>query len=179
MTTFTKYLIVISFFVFPASSWAAEPIQFELQGDKLEIPTDGRTWNEAVRNEGATKGSVEYVLPDEKVDNWSELVTINYFLGLEGEDLITRFISFTKDGLYKQCADVKWEELEKKQDSVVYTWTAQNCKGWSDQTEVARAVKSAQGLYVLHYASKKVPMPADKRAVWVKLFTKATIKSSS
>jgi hypothetical protein len=117
-------------------------------------------------------------LPGENVQQWSELVTINYFLGLQGGDLLERFVNFTKDGLHKQCANVKWEELAKKPDGVVYAWTAQQCENfWPDQGEVARVIKGKQGLYVLHYANKKVPTPQEQRAAWFSLLSKAEIKS--
>jgi hypothetical protein len=159
---------------------AAEPIRFEFSGEKIEIKTDGRKWEEGFRDDAGTKGLVEYVIAGETVKDWSELVTVNYFQGLEGADLMDRFVTFTKQGLYKQCGAVKWEDLATKKDGVIYAWTAQQCQGgWPDQTEVARVIKGKKGLYVLHYATKKVPMPKENRSAWFSLLGKADIKSPS
>lgn len=169
------FLFSLTFFAVVPLSHAAAPIHFEFQGEHIEIPTDGRTWSEGFRNDTGSKGIIEYVLPGEKVDNWSELVTINYFQGLEQNGIIERFLGFTKDGLHKQCADVKWEDLGKKDDGAIYAWTAKNCKGWSDQSEIARVINGTKGLYVVHYATKKVPVPQEKRAAWYSLFNKTKI----
>ena len=159
---------------------AAEPIEFELEGEKIEIPTDSRAWGEGSRNSAGNKGVVEYVLPGEDVKNWTELVSINYFQGLEETGLLERFLKFTKDGLQTQCGDVQWQDLEKKSNGMIYTWSAQDCQGgWPDQAEVARVIKGQQGLYVLHYASKTVPIPQEKRETWASLFNKANTKNPS
>ena len=151
----------------------------EMNGEKIEFNADGRKWVLGSQHHDPDRGILEYVLPKESVDHWSEIVTINYFKGMKGPDLLTRFVGFAQTGLKKSCQNINWNELFKDDNSISYTWNAGKCTKSPSQSEVARVIRSEQGLYVLHYASKKVPMPHEKRTVWYSLFTKAVIKPLS
>ena len=153
----------------------AEPIRFELEGEKIEIQTGDQIWTEGLRDNAGNKGLVEYFLPEEKPESWTEVIMVNYFKEMKGDDLLERFMSFTREGLHKQCTQVQWEDLADKPDGKIYTWSARNCKDWPDQTEVARVIIGKQGLYVLHYATKEVPMPEKKRETWHDLFSEAKV----
>ncbi len=174
----TKALFFILWALIPLKLQAAEPIHFELRGEKIELKTDGRVWTKGFRDIQEAKGFIEFVLPDETAENWTERITINYFTGLQGEDLLERFTTFTKNGLNQQCRHVEWENLDKKEKSLIYQWSADQCKEWPKQSEIARVIVGNEGLYVLQYASKSVPIPADKSSTWYSLLQKVKVSTS-
>ncbi len=173
---FTLFFI-LSVLALPRLVLAAAAFSAEMNGEKIECNADGRKWILGFEHHDADRGILEYVLPKETVDNWTEIVSINYFKGMKGPDLLTRFVGFAQTGLKQSCQKIQWNELAKNEDSISYAWSAGECAKSPSQSEVARVIRSAQGLYVLHYASKKVPMPQEKRTAWYSLFNKAVIKS--
>lgn len=181
MATFFRKILLFSFvFLFGAAAvYAAPSLQFELDGETLEIPTDGRKWEKGFDHDAGNKGVVEYVLPGEIVESWSELVTVNYFKGMTEAGKVDQLVAFTKNGLTQVCQNTVWNVLSHKNNNTVYEWSVQGCKQAPDQSEIARVFQGKAGLYVLHYANKKVPMPDQNRAAWVSLLSKANLKKSS
>lgn len=155
----------------------AETIRFDMDQESVEIQTNAQRWEIGSRRDDDGKGIIEYVTGGEKIDSWSELVTVNYFKGLQGNDVVTRLLDFTKKGLESQCAEVIWETLSEDSDSTLYRWTAKACVGVADQSEIAYAVMGKRAFYVLHYANKKVPMPADKFQTWKENLKNASVQS--
>lgn len=108
----------------------------------------------------------EYVLPGESVQNWSELVTIQFFPGLQDKTNPDIYEASIKRGLVQVCPDIQWESIEQQDGSRLWGWSIQNCPGQPDQSELAQLVRTRMGFHVVHYAIKKSPMPADKRRLW-------------
>jgi hypothetical protein len=154
-----------------------DSILFELDEEVVEFQAGANRWRIGSEQEVGTKGVTEYILEGEAIENWSERVTINYFKGLEGGDVITRLLDFTKRGLESQCAEVTWENIFKDENSALYQWTAKACVGAPDQSEIARVIFGRNALYVLHYANKKVPMPANQLRVWKKNLEEAALRA--
>ena len=154
----------------------AELIHFELDHDAVQIQTGNTNWEIASQRNDGAKGVTEYVFDGESIQGWTERVTINYFKGLQGAEVIARLLDFTKKGLESQCAEVTWETISKTEYSALYQWTAKACVGVPDQSEIARAILGKNALYILHYANKKVPMPVDQFQAWMKNLEEAVIR---
>lgn len=163
-------------FLLTAAPLFAESIRFELDQEFIELQTGVESWNIGSERNDGTRGVTEYVLGDETIESWTERLTINYFKELQGGDVIARLLDFTKRGLESQCVEVRWEDISKGEKSALYQWTAKACVGAPDQSEIGRVIFGKNVLYVLHYASKKVPMPADQFRVWKKNLEGADIR---
>lgn len=154
-------------------------IQAEVEGEKIEMASDGRNWSLGSEDHAGNRGVYEFRLPGETADNWSEMVTLNYFQNMQGPNLLDRFLGFIKGGLSVSCQKVNWKDFEKSAESVLYEWSVTDCPKVPNQSELARVVVGKKAMYVLHYASRKVPMPQENHATWYSLLNKVKILSPS
>ncbi len=171
-----NFPIAIAMIFFAAAPFGmAGEIQFKLDEEIVQFQADDREWRIVLEQGADDKGVVEYVAADENKEVWTERVTINYFKGMQGNDLATRLTNFAKKGLERQCADVDWESISAAPKDALYRWSAKNCVGAPDQSEMARAFIGKRAFYVIHYANKKVPMPPDKFSIWKKNLENASL----
>lgn len=157
----------------------ADGIQFILGNEKIEMQTDGRPWAEGFKQDSGTQGIIEYVLPGEKVENWSELVTLNFFRGPGKPGVPEKFAGFTQKNLQDLCREFQWKDISRDTRSITYGWDAKGCPGQPDQSEVARVIQGEQGLYILHYASKTVPLPEETKSAWIQRLQNAKVSTPS
>lgn len=119
----------------------------------------------------AGKGGVvydEYVLKDEKVDNWSELITIQFMPGLNKDTNLDVFEGRNKTRMTNICPNIKWDSLYQQEDERMWQFTIKDCPGQPDQSELMRVVKTDEGFHMFHYVTKKAPMPEDVKNTWMK-----------
>lgn len=149
-------------------------IQKKIGRETAKIKTDGRRWNLVFHHDAGTKGVDQYVLYGETAQEWTEMVTVNYFVGLKG-DVLNRLIDFTKKGLEGACKKVEWNPISQSDKRGLYEWAVTGCKDTPDQSEIAAAIQGKEGFYVFHYATKAVPMPEEKRESWKKILESAKL----
>lgn len=142
---------------------------------------DNRKWELAwSQNPGAAgTGSTvfdEYVLKGENVDHWSELVTIQFFPGLNKDVTLEVFEAQNKWGLVQICPTIQWQSLSQSQNERMWAWAAKDCPGVENQSEIARVVKTNEGIHMFHYAIKKSPMPAPVEKIWTQNLKTISIK---
>jgi len=147
--------------------------------EKPQLTFDGRVWNIGYQASNFQGSIIEYVLNDESINNWTELVTIQTFLGLQKNASAQAFADQTKEKLKQQCPDLKWIILKQTEDDVMYEWSIKNCPADKDQHEIARIIKGQYGMYIFHYVTKKMPIDPKIRNEWIKLIKSATINQTS
>lgn len=128
---------------------------------------DDRSWKLGwSQNKG---GAVyeEYVLDGETVENWSELVTIQFFPGLNKQTNPDIFEAGQKTNLSSVCPSIIWEPLYQSDNERIWKWSISGCSGQQDQSEIARLIKTDGGFHVWHYAIKKSSIPLEKEKVWL------------
>lgn len=109
----------------------------------------------------------EYVVNGESVENWSELVTIQFFPGLQTQTHPEIFEANQQASLSSVCPEVKWESLSQSEDERIWKWSIKGCPGQPDQSEIARLKKTDGGFHLWHYAIKKSPMPSENETLWL------------
>jgi hypothetical protein len=147
--------------------------------EKPQLTFDGRVWSIGYQASNFQGSIIEYILSGESIENWTELVTIQTFLGLQKNTSAQAFAEKTKENLKAQCQDLRWNILKQTEDDVIYEWSIKNCPIDKDQHEIARIVSGKYGIYVFHYVTKKIPINAKIRSEWIKLIKSATINQSS
>lgn len=118
----------------------------------------------------------EYVLEGETVQNWSELVTIQFFPITDPRVTLKVFEEANKTELLKVCPGANWKTLPSKENEVMWSWDITKCPKAADQSEIVRLVKTQDGIYVFHYAIKKSPMPEDAKKTWENNLNAFTLK---
>ena len=150
-------------FLLAPTSYAAE---------KVKIVFDGRQWElgwSAPKNLAASEETTdEYVLHGESVESWTELVTVQFFPGLQKNVSQEVYITGMKVHFLKACPGLVWKDVRVSEKDSMYEWTVANCGGVNDQSEIARVVRTGRGVHVWHYAIKKSPMPSDRQTEWIK-----------
>jgi tetratricopeptide (TPR) repeat protein len=131
---------------------------------------DGRVWEIGFRKEQPDSRITEYVLMGESVDDWSELVTINEFLGLQKELNAKEFRQAIRSNLEKICRDVEWVDINATFHDVLYRFNARECDEQEDVYEVARIILTTDRIYTMHYASKKM-LITDQVDKWSQILT--------
>ncbi|MDP2940901.1 MAG: hypothetical protein Q8N85_01410, partial [Candidatus Omnitrophota bacterium] len=87
-----------------------------------------------------------------------------------------KFSEGTKEEISKICPGIMWNVLSESDNDIIYEWSIQSCAGQSDQHEIARTLSGADGIYVLHYVTKKVPISSERREEWVRLLKLYVVK---
>ena len=49
----------------------------------------------------------------------------------------------------------------------MWQFSIKNCPGQADQSELARASETDEGIHLFHYAIKKSPMPQNLKRIWI------------
>ncbi|MDH5480017.1 MAG: hypothetical protein OEX11_04565 [Nitrosomonas sp.] len=125
----------------------------------------------------------EFVLPGEKIDNWSELFTIHTISKSTAPESIVAFVSGQQKELSKKCPTIDWNEIETqlppktKEESILYEWKTKNCPPDADQHEIVRVIYGKFNVFRLSYTAKTKALSPEKREKWIKALSEAeTVK---
>lgn len=147
--------------------------------EKPYFDFDGRNWKIGYKKANSQKSFTEYVLEGETVHNWSELITVQEFAGLQERRTSEECMEFMKEEIAKLCSQVEWNVLNKNDKDITYEWKITNCLGQDDQHEIARIISGKEGIWVVHYATKKTPVSTERRQEWIKILNSVTLLESS
>jgi hypothetical protein len=97
----------------------AKPQNKKAEVEMVKISFDNRPWKEGYRDINAQAQLIEYVLSNQTIDNWSELVTVQCFPGIRNTKQLFEDAKqkAKQDGIKSDFKLVKLTERE-----VVYTW---------------------------------------------------------
>jgi hypothetical protein len=132
---------------------------------------DGRSWHLNWWNQKPEQPMMEYGLNNEPVGTWSELVTTQFFPGLQAKLSPQQFMSIMLNELRKRGFQPQTRVLSNKPNDVIYEFIITNTPA-ENQHEIQRIWGSANGLYVIHYASRPT-MSDERHQQWFDLLSKA------
>lgn len=156
-----KVLVVVLFV-----SWAF--LLAKAYAAEKAIPVfDGRSWELGWSQNKEGMVYQEYVLDGETVENWSELVTIQFFPGLNNNTNPDVFEASQKAHMSLVCPSINWESLYQSENERIWKWSITGCQGQPDQSEIAMLKRTDEGFHVWHYAIKKSPIPSEKEQAWL------------
>jgi len=135
--------------------------------DSVKPVFDDRQWSLSWSN-NKDDGTIfeEYTVGDEKVENWSELISIQFFPGLNKNVNLDVYEASTKINLTRACPGIIWNSHYQQEFERMWSWSIINCPGQKDQSEIARAVTTDKGIHVFHYAVKVAPIPPLEYLKW-------------
>ena len=152
------YLIILS----SAMAWAVAA------KDKVEIAFDGRMWQEGNSSEDERQSMVQYVLPGETVNGWSELVTAQIFYAPKEGTTPETFEKSLRANLLRLYPGAEWETLRKSDNDLMYERKVQFKPGFIEQ-ELVRVIVQGGKVYVIHYATHRTPVDMAVRDSWIKI----------
>ena len=121
--------------------------------DPLALEFDDRRWQ--IGHESVCGGMhiVEFVLEGESVCCWSELVTWQFFEGLQVRDSPRELMRQIRHRRMISSPLVRWRIHSESFDSVLFSWSLENDPLFGSYFQLTRIVKSEEGLLLLHYAT--------------------------
>ncbi len=141
--------------------------------DGVIFKFDQRNWKIGYQTSNARVSIVEYVLPGETVQTWTELITIQQFLDLPAKITPASLFQQMKTSMQQRCRQVDWKIIRKSKNAVLYQWRAIGCANIKDQHEIAKLQRNRNGLYRFAYVSKKVPLSREQYSLWRRLLGNA------
>jgi hypothetical protein len=143
--------------------------------EKPQLTFDGRVWGIGYQAQNYQGSIIEYVLGGETTNNWTELVTVQSFKGTPENTKAENIMEKIKQNLKSLCPDIKFTVFYKKQNDLLYEWSITDCPRDKDQHEIARILLGKNGLHIIHYVTKKVPISPKTRQQWIKLIKAANL----
>ena len=143
--------------------------------EQVKLTFDDRQWEIGYEVEDTQQGMVEFVVKGENVNAWTELVTLQAFFGLQETATPESYMNGMGEGLRKACPDARTNLIRKGANDIVFDWEIKSCPGQEAQYEIDRVIAGTKALYVIHYATKKLPVAAETRDKWAGLLSAATL----
>ncbi len=110
---------------------------------------------------------MEFVKKGERIDNWTELVTLQNFNRGWGRRTPHDTYEALRGIRERECPGAtRWEVVAEDRASILYQSVTTGCAGQPDQSELARLLFARNNRYRISYTTKGELGP-DKRATWV------------
>jgi hypothetical protein len=125
-------------------------------GDSIKVL--GKTWEVGSSQRDEQQHLVEYVLPGEKVEKWTALVTRQFIYDPDSKINIKRLMKLMQAGFPPDCINFTWTVIRQTKTEVVYTWQHDSCD--QSQAEAERAIfkRVPGGLCRWSYATRVDPL---------------------
>jgi hypothetical protein len=145
-----------------------------IAGDQWSFDFDSRQWKLANRVDGPKEFVREYVLMEETLDNWSELIT-SYSINAS----LSARISYDnlRDALSRECPSLRISIIEESPNNIVFEWEHDGCQAYPAQHEIRRITNINSGTRALSFTAKLPNLSAEKREVWLGIIKAAQIKA--
>lgn len=123
----------------------------------------GRRWEVGYTAQNAQQQLTEYVLPGEKVEAWSALVTRQILLDPEGRIELKRLVGLIHDAIDPGgCKNFQWKVVKESKSKTIYTWSHEGCPNNGPEAERTVIVRASRGWCRWAYATRSGPV--DPRA---------------
>lgn len=141
----------------------------------FDLDGRGRKIGHRTTNKGTT--AAEFVLPGERVQNWTELFSIQRLHGLAKQQAPVRQIT---EGMMASLLNTnpmrQYRIIEATDDSVLYEWKVPANGEEPPQHEVARLMRGKIDVHRVAFVVKKDQMDAEVRRQWLNLLRNVEIK---
>ena len=154
-------------------------VSFSMQcyAEDIALKLDNREWELGYNAENNQEGIQEYVLKGETVNNWSELITVQAFFGLQKKTTPEQFMDSMIKRLKEISPNLASRVIRKGDKEVIFDWEVKNTPGQADQYEIDRVISGSEAIWHLHYATKKLPVSSDKRSEWIDLLSASNLQA--
>jgi len=139
------------------------------------IPNDGRGWTLANAQTHGNQSIQEFTLPDEDLDNWSELVTIHTLHSISHELSLETMMTRAGDGHRETCEFVSQTIIESTSGALTYEQTTRGCQGFEDEVSLRKSIRGARSVFEVSY-TRRNPFSDEIRSDWLSIFEKVAPK---
>lgn len=136
---------------------------YKQYSEEFHLPFDNRGWTMAYEN--PEKNTMQYVLPNETLRDWTELVTVQHLYGTQLLFSADAFATTLAPVLTKGCEEVEWSIVETTEDRAIYEWWGDCVSGF--QHEVGLVLAGQEAIYLAAYTTNGDTMYDGLRTVWL------------
>lgn len=166
-------------FFFTLNFGCAFSLYSETRNYDIKFPfyEDGRKWKKGTNEESETFSLTEYILEGEANDNWSELVTTQYFKAQSDLCLETFFSNFIMQ-LAKNKPQNKIDSriIENSSDKLLAEWWISE-KSANDQHEWVQIFQRNRNVGILRYTTKRMNHRFTRGKVWEDILSRSHFES--
>lgn len=145
----------------------------------LKLPDHSESnWKEIARYVNAKKGIIEVIPIDQTIQNWSELIGVQYMSIADWDDSICDLEKIMehlrKDMLSSYPKDIiSWQIIEKNKDGIIYEWFVRKpYENIPIEHEIARAFLTPSGFHRVGFTRRNNHMSSEERIKWIQLLRK-------
>jgi hypothetical protein len=135
---------------------------------------DGRAWHIARHSDDARLTLTQWLLVGQTTADWTELVALQLFASQQSPDQVLADLREKHS-----CPKVVWTMLQRDLQSILYESQVKDCVSRPDQHDIAKLVRSDEGVYRISYSARGIALNADGRDRWIQLlasFQPSTLK---
>jgi len=144
--------------------------------ENVMFPFDVKEWKIGDQAANPSQRVAKFVTRDEKIDNWTELVTMQTFKKeVAGSEPLENFFKKGSDRLSTDCPSSVWNVIARGEGSILYEWQAQNCRGVAEEHEIGRFLDGKHNRFRIAYVKKVKALSPEERDKWIKLISAASI----
>ncbi|NIO43916.1 MAG: hypothetical protein GTO41_29485, partial [Burkholderiales bacterium] len=127
---------------------------------------DGRAWYIARHSDDASLTLTQWLPAGQTSARWTELVALQLFASQQSPNQV--FADLRKN-VERRCPRVVRTTLQRDLQSILYEWQIKDCASRLDQHEIAKLVRSDEGVYQISYSTRGVVLNPDGRDRWIQL----------
>lgn len=167
----TLAFLVLALMILPSSDKPVCAAGEEQNSWDEVLPTDfdGRDWVPGWQNKNADCYTLELVPQGQTVENWQEIVTLQFFPELQSNATPHQMMDVFLSRMQKYGAVSK--VISETKDGIIFEWEIKQPPQLA-QYELDKIAVGQKGLHFLHYATKN---PNQKHEIWLKNFQNAKI----
>ena len=176
-----KQFVSIAFIVLLISACAPiqhKPSYQEFLMGGFEI----KEWTIGNQTSDQNQRIIEFVRPNENIDNWTELLTSQIIRKPPNAEPIDVFVTriHNKDrklcpGGFKQKVIARGQRTDTEEASIIYEWEMKGCGPNANQHEVAKIIYGKFSIFRLAYVKRTMKLSPEKRQKWINNLKEAKI----
>lgn len=144
--------------------------------ERVELRFDERKWKPGFHGNRGPSVIAEYVLENENNQNWTELLTTQLLTGVPKRTKVEDFVKIAETKLRNIITGkLDWKIISTRPTEVMYEWMLVKDHLRPDEQEIVRVIKGTDGMHIIHYATRKVPMTDAARQKWIGLLNAAKV----
>jgi hypothetical protein len=143
------------------------------------FPKDEREWKEGHATKDTNPLTIEYVIPGETVQNWSELITVQILSNVSLNIDAARFVAAVeKQHRSKKpgCAVITQRVLSSTPTSVMYEQSLVNCAPFRDEYSIRKVIRGPLAMSEVSY-SKTSELTGEEKKKWSEIVAKTDVMS--
>jgi hypothetical protein len=143
--------------------------------EKLKIMFDDRPWQAAWGKQTPLITTIEYIPFGANIDQWHELITSQFFPGLQQKMTPTQLAHLIINRSNDLGLNLIVTFIEESPQRVIFEFRVEKPEN-QKQDELQMITTNSKGLYVLHYVIKESDMGKVNREKWIQNLKNTKIK---